>query len=332
MPEFRKDPVVERWVIIAAERAKRPQGKPERVHTVDTGICPFCPGNESMTPPAVLVLSDDNAPRGKSNWSVRVVPNKYPALVDQENLAARIDGPYHSMHGAGAHEVVIESAKHEIGMAALSERNIELVLHAYRQRLLQWRGEQRWRYALIYKNQGAEAGATLAHGHSQIAALPMVPKEPLEEIEAAKKYFASAGRCVYCVIAQRESEIGRRIVVENERFMVFCPFASRVAGETWILPKRHSSCFESGSKEDFLALARSLRETLVRLSRCFNEPAFNYFLHNNPLGEPENDCCHWHLEILPKLHHVAGFEWGSGCYLNPLAPEDAARLLRSAAL
>lgn len=332
MSEFRKDPVVERWVIIAAERAKRPQVKPERVYTADPGICPFCAGNESMTPPPVLVLTDNDAQPGAAIWSVRVVPNKYPALIDHQVSAPRTDGLYISMNGAGVHEVVIESPKHVINMAALGERDIELVFHAYRRRLLQWRGDPRWRYALIYKNQGAEAGATLAHGHSQITALPMVPKEPLEEIEAGKKYFASTGRCVYCVIAHRESEIGGRIVLENDRFIVFCPFASRVAGETWILPKRHSSCFESGSKADFLALARSLREALIRLSRRFDEPPLNYFLHNNPLNEPENDHYHWHLEILPKLHHFAGFEWGSGCYMNPLAPEDAARLLRDVAL
>ena len=217
-------------------------------------------------------------------------------------------------------------------MAALSVAEIDGVLRAYQQRLLHLRGDPRWRYALIYKNEGFEAGATLPHCHSQIAALPMVPTVPREEIEGAKQYFSSVGRCVYCDIIHRESARGARLVAETERFIVFCPFASRVACETWILPKRHSSSFQSGSSEEILSLSRLLRETLIRLSRGLEEPAFNYFLHNSPLDDPENDCCHWHLEILPKLHHVAGFEWGSGCYLNPMAPENAARLLRGVAL
>jgi UDPglucose--hexose-1-phosphate uridylyltransferase len=332
MPEFRKDPVLERWIIIAAERAKRPQSRLTPVQATQTGACPFCPGNESMTPPAVLVLANDEPPHREASWSVRVVPNKYPALVSQGDSLSLFDGLYRSMNGAGVHEVIIESPSHVIEMSALGEADIERVLRAYRQRILDLRTGSRWRYALIYKNQGAEAGATLAHSHSQITALPMVPKEPREEIEAARKFFASTGRCVYCDIVRRESEIGERIVMENDRFIAYCPFASRVACETWIVPKRHSSCFESGSREDLIDLARALRETLIRLGARFDQPPFNYFLHNNPLSEPQNDFYHWHLEILPKLHHVAGFEWGSGCYMNPLAPENAARQLREIAL
>jgi UDPglucose--hexose-1-phosphate uridylyltransferase len=332
MSEFRKDPVVERWVIIAAERAKRPHGRLTSDRSTQTDVCPFCAGNESMTPSPVLVLASNEASRDEASWSVRVVPNKYPALINEEVPAPQTDSLYQSIKGAGVHEVVVESPSHVTEMAALSETELDRVLCAYQQRLLHLRGDPRWRYVLIYKNQGAEAGATLSHVHSQITALPMVPKEPCEEIEAARKYLASAGRCIYCDIAQRESEIGERVVMGNDRFIVFCPFASRVAGETWIMPKRHASCFESGSHSDFLALAHALRETLIRLSRCFEGPSFNYFIHNNPCSESENDYLHWRVEILPKLHHFAGFEWGSGCYMNPLAPEAAARLLRDVML
>ncbi|MDH3444493.1 MAG: galactose-1-phosphate uridylyltransferase [Deltaproteobacteria bacterium] len=332
MPEFRKDPVVERWVIIAAERSKRPQSKLARTATTQSGICPFCAGNESMTPPPTLILADGKPSIHAATWSVRVVPNKYPALINQEFTALQTDGLYNSMNGAGVHEVIIESPRHVTAMAALSVTEIDLVLYAYQQRLLHLRRDPRWRYALLYKNEGVEAGATLPHSHSQITALPMVPTAPREEMEGAKRYFYSSGRCVYCDIVEREKKSGERVVAETERFIVFCPFASRVACEMWILPKRHWSCFEFGSRDDFPALAQLLRETLVRLSRGFDEPAFNYFLHNHPLDEPEKDHCHWHLEILPKLNHVAGFEWGSGCYMNPMAPEDAARLLRDVAL
>jgi UDPglucose--hexose-1-phosphate uridylyltransferase len=331
MPEFRKDPVVERWVIIAGERARRPQHKPKRVHAPDTGVCPFCAGNERLTPPAVLVLANDGATVDGANWSVRVVTNKYPALTGHGDSAPVIKDLYRSMNAIGVHEVVIESPKHVTDLAALSETDIELILQAYRERMFHLRADGRWHYALIYKNQGTEAGATLSHSHSQITALPMVPKEPLEEFEAAKKYYAAAGRCIYCRIARNEREERARIVADDEQFVVFCPFASRVAGETWILPKRHASSFTSEIKEDLSALAYTLRDLLRRLAVRFHAPAFNFFIHSNPLQEPENPYYHWHLEILPKLQYVAAFEWGSGLYMNSLAPEDAARLLRDVA-
>jgi UDPglucose--hexose-1-phosphate uridylyltransferase len=328
MPEFRKDPLIDRWVIIASERAKRPQEGPERDSASGSEKCPFCWGNEAMTPPAVLVLAADGSRADETNWAVRVVPNKYPALVDQTEPIVLTETPYTSMLAAGAHEVVIESPKHVTDMVALSVKQITVVLEAYRERLLHWHSEGRWRYALIYKNQGIQAGATLAHVHSQITALPIVPKYPSEKIEAGKAYFVSMGRCAYCEMARHENENGRRMITENDQFIAFCPFAARVAAETWIVPKRHASRFEYGSSDEFVQLARLLHDILTRLQHCFGQPAFNYFLHNNPLGDPENEHCHWHLELLPKLHQLAGFELGSGAYLNPLPPEDAAQLLR----
>jgi UDPglucose--hexose-1-phosphate uridylyltransferase len=329
MPEFRKDPVVERWVIIARERAKRPQHKPDRSHPAEPESCPFCAGNERMTPPAVLNLAQDDASMNEAAWSVRVVPNKYPALINHEDSTPRSDGLYHSMNATGVHEVVIETPRHVTDFATLGETEIERVLHAYQQRMRDLRGDPRWHYALIYKNQGILAGATLLHAHSQITALPMVPKEPLEELKAAKRHYATTARCLYCDIAQRESEAGTRIVDENKEFIVFCPFASRVAGETWVMPRYHAARFEAVTSSDLRVLARSIRAAMMRLSKRFHEPAFNYFLHSNPLQQPENPYYHWHLEILPKLQYVAGFEWGSGFYMNSLPPEEAARLLRN---
>lgn len=332
MAEFRKDPVVERWVIIAGERAKRPQGKLQRLRAQATEICPFCTGNENMTPPPVLVLANDNASAADASWSVRVVPNKYPALQDYEDSASRNDGLFHSMNAAGVHEVVIESPQHVTDLAVLGDAAVERVLYSYQQRILDLRSDPRWRYVLIYKNQGAEAGATLTHGHSQIIALSIIPKEPLAEFEAAKKHYASSGRCVYCDIVQGESEKGTRVLLESDRFIVFCPFASRIAGETWILPKHHSARFEAATQTDLRSLSHALGEVLRRLSRRFHKPPLNYFIHNNPLHEPENSYYHWHLEILPKLQYIAGFELGSGYYMNSLAPEEAARLLRDLAI
>jgi UDPglucose--hexose-1-phosphate uridylyltransferase len=326
MPEFRKDPIVDRWVIIAGERADRPQPKPQRAPTPDTGACPFCVGNESMTPPPVLVLPNDATADGLA-WSVRVVPNKYPALTQDGDSPRAKNELFVRLSATGTHEVVIETPKHITDLAALGEMDIERILQAYRERTLSLRSDPRWRYVLIYKNQGTEAGATLQHSHSQIAALPMVPKEPLEEFAAAEKHYAAAGRCIYCTIIESERENGARMIAENSEFLVFCPFASRVAGETWILPKRHISSFDS-QNADLSALARALGDLLKRLDLRFDRPAFNYFIRSNPLREPENPYYHWHLEILPKLQYVAGFEWGSGVFMNSLAPEDAARLLR----
>jgi UDPglucose--hexose-1-phosphate uridylyltransferase len=285
-----------------------------------------------MTPPPVLVLPDDTALVEEGSWSVRVVPNKYPALVDQPVWDQPMAGLYRSLNATGVHEVVIESARHVVDVAALGTAQIERVFHAYRRRMLHLRNDPRWQYALFFKNQGIAAGASLSHVHSQMTALPMVPREPLDELEAGKEYYASTGRCVYCDVARRESETAARIVTENEGFIVFCPFASRVPAEMWILPKRHSSCFDSGTAAEFRDLAHSLREALTRLAQRFHRPAFNYYLHSNPLGEPESPRYHWHLEILPRLQYFAAFESGSGLYMNSLAPEEAARLLRAVVL
>jgi UDPglucose--hexose-1-phosphate uridylyltransferase len=332
MPEFRKDPVVGRWVIIAGERAQRPQPKPKRAVLPESEICPFCAGNESMTPPPVLVLPNDDASAHNAVWSLRVIPNKYPALIEYGESVRPKDDLYCHGSATGVHEVVIETPKHITDAAALGAKGIERVLEGYRKRMLYLRSDPRWQYILIYKNQGTEAGATLSHSHSQITALPVVPKEPLEEFAAARRHYASAGQCIYCKVIQSERENGARLIVENERFVAFCPFASRVAGETWIIPKRHASSFDAGAEADLSALAHILHDLLARLALRFDEPSFNYFIHTNPVREQENPHYHWHLEILPKLQHVAGFEWGSGLFMNSLAPEDAARLLRDVAI
>jgi UDPglucose--hexose-1-phosphate uridylyltransferase len=331
MPEVRKDPILDRWVIIAAERARRPRANLRQVYMPESGVCPFCAGNESMTPPPVLVLSGAGASIDGAPWSVRVVPNKYPALIQYGDTGLRSIGLYESMNAIGVHEVVIETPKHVTDLTTLSETDLEHILRAYRERCLQLRSDGRWQYALIYKNHGSDAGATLSHSHSQITALPMVPKEPLEEFTAAKKHYASAGRCIYCEITKSERAHGARIVIENNDFVVFCPFASRVAGETWIVPKRHASSFAFAAEADLRPLAQALGDFLKRLAARFHGPALNYFVHTDPLQEPENSYYHWHLEILPKLQYVAGFEWGSGVYMNSLAPEEAARLLREIA-
>ena len=325
MPEFRKDPTVDRWVIIATERAKRPI----RPEGSDAAQCPFCAGNESLTPPEILVLRDEGNPSSFPNWAVRVVPNKYPALVPEGSTTQITDENYEVHNGIGAHEVIVESPHHVTDMALLGEKQFEAILRAYRHRIMELRIDRRFRYILIYKNQGIEAGATLEHVHSQLIAMPMIPKLVLEENNAAKNYYEANRRCVFCDAIGKETHGGERFVIENARYLVMCPFAPRFPYETWILPKKHSSFFEHNTQQDDDDLAGILRETLIRLNRL-GSPAFNYFIHSNPLDQEENNYYHWHMEIIPKLIQVGGFEWGSGSYINTVTPEQSARSLRAA--
>src|SRR5262245_4567911 len=325
MPEFRKDPTSDRWVIIATERAKRPA----HGEASENGPCPFCAGNENMTPPEVLVFRDQSDPSSLSNWTVRVVPNKYPALVSDGSRLETINENYEAGTGTGAHEVIIESPHHVTDVTLLSESQLAAVLRIYRTRIMELRTDKRFRYILIYKNQGSEAGATLEHVHSQLIAMPMIPQLILEEINTAKNYYQANRRCVFCDVIEKETG-SERFVTENARYLVICPFAPRFPYETWILPKQHASLFERNTQPDDVDLARILRETLVRLNRSLGSPAFNYFIHSNSLDQGENNAYHWHIEIIPKLIQVGGFEWGSGSYINTVTPEQSARSLRAA--
>ncbi|MBI4529511.1 MAG: galactose-1-phosphate uridylyltransferase [Deltaproteobacteria bacterium] len=332
MPELRKDPVIGRWVIISTGRARRPNHIGPRHDSQVTGPCPFCAENEHVTPPEIMAYRPDGSRPNTPGWTLRVVPNKFPALMIEGELDRRGEGVFDLMNGVGAHEVIIETPRHETNMGTLSEKQFEDVLWAYRDRILDLRKDKRFRYILIFKNQGIEAGATLEHTHSQLIALPIVPINVLEELSGAKGYHRYKERCIYCDIVRQELEDRTRVVGENGAFVVICPFAPRFPFETWILPKKHSPCFEHASKQEYAELSRSLRETLIRLNQALNDPPFNYIIHSNPLQEPENGHYHWHIEIMPKLTQVAGFEWGSGFYINPVTPEDSARSLREIAL
>jgi UDPglucose--hexose-1-phosphate uridylyltransferase len=332
MPEIRKDPVTGRWVIFSTERAKRPQPFALDRNPAAMGPCPFCAGNETMTPPEVFAYRANPEHSDRPGWTVRVVPNKYPAVVNDGNSSKHKDGIYESMNGLGVHEVIIESPDHVENMAMLSEKQLEQVLLAYRDRMLHLRPDKRWRYILVYKNQGTEAGATLPHVHSQLIALPLVPKEVAEEMTGAREYFDSTGDCIYCDLIRREILDGRRIVAWNERFVIFCPYASGFSYQVSVLPRKHLSCFEATSRDDLAELSHTLRQILVRLNRQLADPPFNYMIHSSQLGEAENGYYHWRMEIMPKLAQVAGFELGSGSYINPVVPEDAARLLREVEL
>jgi UDPglucose--hexose-1-phosphate uridylyltransferase len=335
MPELRKDPVVGRWVIISTERSRRPTNFTPVTMEKSGSYCPFCPGNEDKTPPEVYVYRPGGGAANSGGWIVRVVPNKFPALQIEGTLDRRGEGLYDKMNGVGAHEVVIETPDHTHDLADLPVDDLEQVLVAYRERALDLHRDRRFRYVLIFKNHGAQAGATLEHSHTQLIATPIIPKILMEELEGSRRYFELKERCVFCDIVQQEGadNNGRRVVAMSERFIAIAPFAPRFPFETWILPRRHDASFLSVSDAgEFADLARLLKETLQRLNLALNRPPFNFVIHTAPVADGEIEYYHWHLEIMPSLSRVAGFEIGSGFYINPTPPEDAAQYLREIAI
>lgn len=329
MPELRKDPIIGRWVIISTERGKRPTDfVRESVTIKGTGFCPFCTGNESKTPPEVLAYGRNGSPSNTPGWSVRVVPNKFPALGIEGDLDRQGEGLFDRMNGVGAHEVIIETPEHQSTLAMLSEKSIESVLWAYRDRVLDLKNDRRFRYILIFKNHGEAAGASLEHTHSQLIALPIVPKRVREEVDASRRYFNEKERCIFCDMIRQEKQEGARVITENDHFIAFAPYAPRFPFETWILPRAHSSSFENNQSPIYASLARMMKECLARLDKVLDLPAYNFVIHTSPIGEEINDHYHWHIEMMPKLTKVAGFEWGTGFYICPTPPEESAEFMR----
>ncbi len=330
MPELRKDPVIGRWVIIAAERGDRPMDFIQQEQKTIQGLCPFCPGAEDKTLEPILVFPSTNGGWQNKQWLIRVVPNKYPALAPGKDPAPEEDGIYVRMNGTGAHEVVIESPEHDLSIADFDLPQVERIVHAYKERMAALRDDTRLHYILIFKNHGREAGASLNHPHSQIVGLPIVPKRLKEELAGAGAFFTKNSRCVFCEIIQQERKSGIRVIVENEDFIAIAPYASRAAYETWILPKQHQSHFETIEEHKIVSFASLLKDVLFRIKTHLNDPAYNFMLHTSPLRAPGDEFpyYHWRLEIAPKITKAAGFEWGTGFYINTMPPEKAAESLR----
>ncbi len=328
MPQLRKDPILGRWVIISTERGRRPSDFAAIPEERKGGFCPFCSGNEDKTPPEILVYGRDGGEPNTPGWTLRVVPNKFPALQVEGELERRGVGIFDMMNGIGAHEVIVETRDHEQTLADLTPEEVRDVLRAYVTRITDLKQDIRFRYILIFKNHGVAAGASLEHTHSQLIATPIVPKRVMEEMAGAQKYYEYKERCVFCDMIRQELENGERIVLENEAFIALEPFAPRFPFETWILPKAHRSHFEHCTEEGLSSFAEILKETLQRINKALKSPPYNYIIHTTPVYVAESQSYHWHLELMPKLTKVAGFEWGSGFYINPTAPEDAAKYLR----
>jgi len=337
MPELRKDPIIGRWVIIATERAKRPDqfsGQPQEAPAEKP--CPFCEGSESQTPPEIYALRPKHSPANSPGWELRVVPSIAPFLRIEGELERRGKGLYDLMNGIGAHEIVIETNQHIFNMADLSEEQIAKVMTCYINRINDLEKDERFKYVLVFKNHGWIAGGgRVKHSRSQLIATPVNPKRVKEELAGARFYYGYHERCVFCDLIKQELEFKDRIIIDIDGFIAITPFAARFPFEIWILPKKHSCDFTSLDMSMRLDLGRIIKKVLAKLKKGLNDPPYNYVFHTAPFRRSKlgywksiDYDYHWHIEIMPRLTRVAGFEWGTGFYICPLPPEDAAKFLR----
>lgn len=337
MPELRKDPVIGRWVIIATERAKRPdQFSSSQQETASEKPCPFCEGSETQTPPEIYSVRPKHTQSNGPGWELRVVPSIAPFLMIEGGLDRRGKGLYDVMNGVGAHEVVIETNQHIANMADLSEGQVAKVITCYIDRILDLEKDKRFKYVLVFKNYGWTAGGgRVRHSRSQLIATPVNPKRVKEELAGSRFYYDYHERCVFCDLIKQELESKERLILDIDGFIAVTPFAARFPFEVWILPKRHSSDFTTLDMPGRLDLARVLKKVLGKLKKGLNDPSYNYVLHTSPFRRQKigywksiDYDYHWHIEVMPRLTRVAGFEWGTGFYICPLPPEDAAKFLR----
>ena len=328
MSELRRDPVVGRWVIISTERARRPSDFPARERRRRAGPCVFCAGQESRTPPELWALRSNGGGPDTPGWQVRVIPNKFPALRIEGDPEPTGEGLYDRMNGIGAHEVIVEAPDHETSIEELPPAHLAAVFRAFQARMLDLARDTRLEYAMIFKNHGEAAGASLEHTHSQLIATPIVPSMVADELAGGLQHYRIKQRCIWCDIVRQERQSGVRLVAEDGGFVALAPFAPRFPFETWIMPVAHRSSYPEIAGDEFGALARVTGLVLRRMSRYLSDPPYNLMLHSAPLKTPALAHFHWHLEIIPKLTSAAGFEWGTGFFINPTPPEEAAAHLR----
>lgn len=324
MPELRIDPIIGRRVYVAEDRAGRPSdyGSHEATGRVVASApslpaahpnCPFCAGNEVHTPVAAAMVAN-----AAGQWQVRVVPNKYPAVrVDEP-----VDGAF------GAHEVIIESPEHLVDVTQLGRTRLVEVVRVYRDRLRHWASQRGLRHGLVFKNSGCDAGASLEHIHSQVTAVPFVLPVVERELAAAERFYGSQGACIFCDLIDRELDEEWRVVSATEDFVVVCPIAPRQPYEMCLLPLEHAARFDQLADDAIEPLAAALFDALQRLQAAAPGCPYNLLLHTAPFDDEHAASYHWHWEIVPRLAHEAGLEWGGGVHICPLSPENAAKRLR----
>lgn len=329
MPELRRDPITRRYTIIAPERATRPPAAWVAPPVTEPGTpSPFAAGNEHLTPPEIAAIRPAGSRRNAPDWRVRVIPNRFPALRIEGDLDPRPEGIYDHLNGVGAHEVIIESPDPEFRLQRLPRAHLVEALGVYRDRMRDLQGDRRLKFPLLFRNHGAASGATVSHGHAQLIALPVVPAEAQVLLDGAERYHAFHARNVFADIVRQEVDDGSRLVHDNGQYVCFAPYASRVPFELCIVPRFAMTRFEDTTAAQLDGLADVLARALDRLDRGLGDPPYNLVIQTAPYALAEVPWYRWHVQIMPNLTRVAGFELGTGFFINGTAPEEAAAFLR----
>ncbi len=331
MPELRQNIITREWVIIAKERARRPHQfvrppKPATPLPAYEPECPFCIGNEHMT------VRETYRVTGDDGWKVRVVMNKFPALSPEGDRVRHIDGIYRSMSGVGINEVIIEHPRHNISPAHFTVAELTEVVATYRHRYIELQNDPRVEAVIIFKNHGEGAGTSLPHPHSQVAAMPIVPNQIRQRMEEAIRYFDETGECVFCTTLRHEILARQRIIAETPHFVAFTPYAALSPFHLWVFPRRHNSSFAEIFDHEVSDFAAILHTVLAKLHYGLNDPDFNYSIRSSLVRDGQREYFHWYLAIIPRISKTAGFEIGSGMYINPSVPEESAAFLRDVQL
>lgn len=331
MPEFRKDIITDDWVIIATERAKRPEDFTKHIddQVSRSRECPFDPGNEELTPPEILrVDKKGNIVDKNSDWQIRIVPNKFPALVNDATTKKGFDGFYSNMGSFGMHEVVVNTPEHITSLNDLDAFQLKLMIKVYKLRIKMLKNNTKLKSIIVMLNQGVQAGASLEHSHSQIFALPLIPHKLKRELEGTKRYYKKKGKCALCYMIEHEKSESKRVVFENKHFIIIEPYASKGPFETWIIPKRHYSNFEEISEREIDSFTECLKLILELFDKDLQNPSFNYYIHTGPINGKPIKHFHWHFEFIPKMSIKAGFEIATGIHISITSPEASADFFR----
>ncbi len=331
MPELRQNPATKEWVIIATERSRRPeefQISKEGEAQNSKYLCPFCEGNESLTPNEIFAYRTYGTKPDTPGWWIRVVPNKFPALEPTGTINRTLsESFFRLMDGVGSHEIVVEGTDHNRSMATMEQKQVEEIFLAYKERYTILKKDPRFEMILIFKNHGREAGTSIKHSHSQIIAGPVTPNHIRHYIEESMRFFDDNGKCVYCVILEKELS-NSRVIMQTDNFIAFVPFAARSPFEITVMPKKHDSAYGHITDAAAKELGYVMRQTLAKIYKGLNDPAYNFMILSAPCHEEDLEYFHWYIQIIPRVAAVAGFEMGTGIYINTVIPEEAAKFLR----
>lgn len=327
MSEIRLNPITREWVIIAREKGRKPEDfiivKENRKPPEFLKTCPFCPGNETVTPKETFKICDEKG------WKIRVVPNKFAVLSNEGERARSHTGLRKNVNGVGTHEVIIETPIHNLTAATMPLEQLKEVIQTYKDRFLETYRDQRVDHVILFKNSGAASGTTIEHPHSQVVGIPVMPLHIRSRIENAMRFFDDTGECLMCRTIKDELNEGARIVMDTKHFTAFVPYAALSPFHTWIFPKKHSGFFADMQSDEIWDIASNLKSIMARLCHGLNNPDFNYVVMSGNPSDVNSGFIHWYLSIVPRVAMASGFELGSGVYINSLIPEKAAEYLRN---